>query len=276
MAEVLTVASIGWLLYRFARPSTALGQTHETFREINSNFFGANSRNIEKEPEDEEESYDDENPLSPSETAKRLCKFKGKGACLIETGDGNLVADLPDAVAAARAINEIKRRMNIVLAYIEKMVKAYDDAQMRGSNATDQARQWASAWYLKTKDATELRNQIEIFRRFLKRYPDVTVSEKTVIRSSKLTSFIVDKKEMSLCLRRDQNGALYDINTILYVVIHEFAHAMSINSGHDSEFVYNFAMLLRVAIGLGQYRQVDYSVYPINYCGLQLDGAVMV
>lgn len=98
----------------------------------------------------------------------------------------------------------------------------------------------------------------------------------TLLTFLNLHRYTISKQEIALCLRQNQNGSLYDINTLTYVTIHEHAHVMSEGQGHNDEFINNFAVLLRIAIALKQYIQVDYSKRPVNYCGLQLNQSVLV
>ena len=61
------------------------------------------------------------------------------------------------------------------------------------------------------------------------------------------------------------------MNTILFVAIHELAHIMSESKGHTTEFWNNMNYLLKAAINLGIYQEVDYKQNPINYCGMEIN-----
>lgn len=87
------------------------------------------------------------------------------------------------------------------------------------------------------------------------------------------TTYTVDKGKMILfCTgpRNEKKPRLYDINTMMYVAIHELAHVASNSIGHTDEFKVNFTDLLNKAIKIGLYKYVDYSKEPINYCGIEL------
>ena len=83
-------------------------------------------------------------------------------------------------------------------------------------------------------------------------------------------SFTEDKRIVYLCLR-DHNGKYYDYNMIMYVAIHELAHAFSptIDFNHTSkEFKENFSHLLTRAQQLGLYdpnKQLDYAYCPAKF-----------
>jgi hypothetical protein len=88
-------------------------------------------------------------------------------------------------------------------------------------------------------------------------------------RVSKLTfkasneSFTEDKKHVYLCLK-DKNGNYYDYNMLMYVALHELAHAFSHSVDEDhttDEFKNNFKMLLQKGEQLGLYDPKK----PLNY-----------
>lgn len=91
------------------------------------------------------------------------------------------------------------------------------------------------------------------------------------------TSFTIDKEYMHICLRtRDSSENLYDLNTLMYVVIHELAHMGNYDSrgnpieGHGLEFVEKFRFLLQQAVKLNIYTYQDYSKKPQEYCGITI------
>ena len=80
-------------------------------------------------------------------------------------------------------------------------------------------------------------------------------------------AYSINKGEViGICLR-DKDGKLQNKNTMIYVLIHELAHIMSVNYAHDKEFWNNFAFLLEAAIECNIYKYVDYTHSPTTYCG---------
>jgi hypothetical protein len=76
-------------------------------------------------------------------------------------------------------------------------------------------------------------------------------------------SFTEDKKYVYLCLK-DENGEYYDYNMLMYVCLHELAHAFSVgvDTSHTSqEFKDNFRTLLKRGEELGLYDPKK----PLNY-----------
>jgi|688.fasta_scaffold291896_3 hypothetical protein len=76
-------------------------------------------------------------------------------------------------------------------------------------------------------------------------------------------SFTEDKKRVYLCLK-DENGKYYDYNMIMYVCLHELAHAFSnsVDENHTGEeFKENFRKLLKKGEEVGIYN----PSLPLNY-----------
>lgn len=101
------------------------------------------------------------------------------------------------------------------------------------------------------------------------KYARGIISEAVIESGS--TSYTIDKANIHVCLRsRDSEKQIYDINTLMYVVLHELSHLVSPSIGHNQEFKTIFKFLASTAIKAGVYVYVDYSKTNINYCGLLL------
>ncbi len=93
---------------------------------------------------------------------------------------------------------------------------------------------------------------------------DPRVSNLTFSASNE--SFTEDKKHVYLCLK-DKNGNYYDYNMLMYVSLHELAHAFSIgvDTEHTSkEFKDKFKELLKKAEELQIYDSKKSLIY--DYC----------
>ena len=92
------------------------------------------------------------------------------------------------------------------------------------------------------------------------------------MKSSIYTSYSVNKGEkIVLCIKdKDINETLIDINTIMFVVIHELAHIITESIGHTKEFWSNMKFLLEHAIKLGIYTKEEYKSNPKEYCGIMI------
>ena len=86
------------------------------------------------------------------------------------------------------------------------------------------------------------------------------------------SSYTINKGDLvAICLRHKKNDhPFHDYNTLLFVIIHEMAHIVSISEGHNSEFIKNFKWLLTEAKNLGHYEPINYQKSPITYCGVKV------
>lgn len=96
-----------------------------------------------------------------------------------------------------------------------------------------------------------------------------TLSENIDLSS---TSYTLNKgDEVAMCITaRNKEEKIYDINTLMFVCIHELAHIGCESVGHTKEFEDFFRFLLKEAVICGVYRYIDYSVAPKEYCGMTI------
>jgi hypothetical protein len=86
-----------------------------------------------------------------------------------------------------------------------------------------------------------------------------------------LTSYSVNKgEELVFCIRSKSNNQIHDINELMYVAIHEIAHIGCPETGHTRLFAKINLFLLRQALQLKLYNYRDYSMNPVEYCGMTL------
>ena len=90
------------------------------------------------------------------------------------------------------------------------------------------------------------------------------------------SSYTINKGEIiSFCLRnkdheKRETDEFHNHNVLVFVLIHELAHVMSIKEGHGTEFMENFRFILRESVKNNIYYPVDYSKMPMNYCGVDV------
>jgi hypothetical protein len=83
------------------------------------------------------------------------------------------------------------------------------------------------------------------------------------------TSYSINKGEqIVLCLRNKDN--LMDINTMMFVVLHELAHLATKSVGHTDEFWNNFRWILEEAMNIGIYQKQDFKNENVEYCGMTI------
>lgn len=93
------------------------------------------------------------------------------------------------------------------------------------------------------------------------------------IPGSEYIAYSLNKgEELSICIRdKDNNNKFIDENTIMFVCIHELAHIMSKEIGHTDKFWENMVFLLKEAIKINIYNEIDYKRNPVFYCGMKID-----
>jgi predicted metal-dependent hydrolase len=111
-------------------------------------------------------------------------------------------------------------------------------------------------------------------------YNPYMISEAAV--DPRYTTFTVDKKDINICLRtRNHYEKIYDINLLMYVVIHELAHLCNYSRdgtpiiGHGREFKEIFAFLVSESIKLKLYEYEDYSKSPKEYCNIVINSSII-
>lgn len=102
--------------------------------------------------------------------------------------------------------------------------------------------------------------------RLYKRWNKSTMSETSPDEDS--IAYVINKgTEFRVCLTDKKSGELEDINTTMFVCIHELGHLMSKEYGHNDEFWENNRILLKVAGNLNIYNHVQYEQNNSMYCG---------
>ena len=154
-------------------------------------------------------------------------------------GEIYMVRGLPDKQEASNLISQIRTNLLKLKTHLNKI--ALDDKRSNNIN--------------KNFNGNNFRESVE--------------------KSGSSTSYSINKGEkIILCLRsRDVEEKLSDLNTIMFVALHEFAHIATTSIGHTPEFWENFKWILQEAINIGIYREVDYKSKPQDYCGMQITGS---
>ena len=110
----------------------------------------------------------------------------------------------------------------------------------------------------------------EKYQRLVQKFNPTKISE--TLPTSEFTAYSENKGEkLAFCLNKEKNGTkLIDINTLMFVAIHELAHVMTTTEGHKQEFWQNFKYLLEQAKEANIYNPVDYKKNPEPYCGMNI------
>ncbi len=119
--------------------------------------------------------------------------------------------------------------------------------------------------YIKTEEREGINDLLDNYR------PD-SLCENLENRS--LQAYSVNKgEEICLCLREPENELqiIDDMNTLMFVLVHELSHLMTDDIGHTEKFWNNMAYLLKKANEINLYTPINYSVTPVMYCGVKID-----
>ena len=86
------------------------------------------------------------------------------------------------------------------------------------------------------------------------------------------TSYSVNKgEEIVFCIRaRDGTDSLEDVNMLTFVALHELSHIMTLSIGHTEEFWDNFRFILKDAMEINVYQEINFLESPKSYCGTMI------
>jgi hypothetical protein len=111
----------------------------------------------------------------------------------------------------------------------------------------------------------------ENVRRLVKGYNPKKIYE--TLPTSEFTAYSENKGEkLAFCLDTEKNskGRLIDMNTLMYVALHEVSHIATKSIGHNDEFWNNFKFMITEAKEINIYNPVDYKKQPARYCGMNI------
>jgi predicted metal-dependent hydrolase len=110
----------------------------------------------------------------------------------------------------------------------------------------------------------------EYIKNLIDRTKEINIMETPA--DEKHTSYTINKGEkIVLCLRSKFLNNIHDMNTIMYVVIHELAHVACPEYGHTPLFKKIFIFLLKQSEKINIYKSIDYRKNPQDYCGMTIN-----
>ena len=185
-----------------------------------------------------------------------------------------LVRNLPDKQEASNMLANISINLKKIVDYLVKRDTAslfdkFKKEEFEKENRIDKS---SSQEYIETvnlKKAKLIKKLEKDIDRLRLNFNDENLHENTP--NAKFTSYSVNKGEkIFFCLRNKSTNKLVELNTIIFVSIHELAHLMTEEVGHPPSFWANFKFLLKVAIDRKTYKYVDFNAYPKDYCGIKI------
>ena len=149
------------------------------------------------------------------------------------------VRNLSDKTQAANTLAKIKQNIYKLVNYLQKNKEAFP-------------------------------KNMQYIKDLVSRTKDIVIMETGA--DEKYTSYTVNKGErIVFCLRTKVINSIHDMNTLMYVVIHELAHIGCPEYGHTPLFKEIFKFLLIESSKIGIYTPIDYRKNPQNYCGMQIN-----
>jgi hypothetical protein len=96
-----------------------------------------------------------------------------------------------------------------------------------------------------------------------------------ILPDSDHVAFTENKKKMSFCLTEKKKGDsdTVDINTLMFVCLHEMSHMATASIGHGTEFWTNFKFILEEAQSIGIYDPQNYKEEPTEYCSMKINSS---
>ena len=157
-----------------------------------------------------------------------------------------LVRNLPDKEEAALLLSRIRNRLSSIVEHTSKSIKQ-DTSNLNSSEKTHN----------------------DSLIRLKKNYRPDNITESSP--GNKYTSYSINKGDkIVFCIRSKKDNSLVDLNTMMFVAIHELAHLMSKSIGHTTEFWDNMRFLLKEGIKIGVYKKQDFNSNPKDYCGIKI------
>lgn len=158
-----------------------------------------------------------------------------------------------DESKAAELLNEITNRLQKIVDHVYENI---DDMVAKYTDSTYQSEE-------------KFRSSI---KRMKSNFKPENISESSP--GNKYTSYSINKGEKLVFCLRAKKGVpkLTDINTMMFVAIHELAHLQSKSIGHNKEFWDNMRFLLKIGIKLCVYCHTEYHRKHKAYCGIEITG----
>jgi hypothetical protein len=183
-----------------------------------------------------------------------------------QNGNSYLVRNLSDKQEAANTLGDMADRFSKLVDY----VNTHDKLKMWSVYVDKNPGMYKQESDIKSKSKLAHYNKfVDDINRLVKNYNPNVLSENTP--DSKFTSYSENKgQKIVFCMRDKSNNKLVDLNTMMFVGLHELSHLMTRTVGHDEEFWSNFKIILRIAIRLGIYKCQDFEKESKAYCGTRI------
>lgn len=125
--------------------------------------------------------------------------------------------------------------------------------------------------YMYNNRHTKFEDICDIIEQTFDKLDDLNIIDN--MNNDKLTSYTINKKTFVFCIQsKTKDDMYYDVNLLMFVVLHEMAHFLCpYYDGHDDYFYKIFNILINVAVELGLYTKINFKKEPHEYCGLMIN-----
>lgn len=192
-----------------------------------------------------------------------VCAHHGTRRYVVEGMVVNVISDYANRGEAIKLVVQCNERMLRLLEHLRKKYKI---------GATDEECGGDCAAFTRGLLSAEKRLFIE---HLLRDYNYEVIHEnRPKPGSASNVAYSVNKgSTIMLCLRSNSDPhEIVDIDTLMFVVIHEAAHIANYAEwGHETQFWQIFKYLLQEAAAIGAYEPTDYAKTPKTYCGFFLN-----
>ena len=127
-----------------------------------------------------------------------------------------------------------------------------------------------NAKYPTSTPESEYFDMPERVRQFQRNYNSSNLYEISPNNLLRNTSFTEGKGSKIVMCIRNPEGQLHDMNTIMFVALHEITHVMNDRWGHERYFWKLFQVVLHDAVECGIYQPQNYEKQAKSYCGIQI------
>jgi hypothetical protein len=189
------------------------------------------------------------------------CQFQNNRVQVeIDNRRWNVIESYPNRVAAAELLSEVNSRIINYMRYLKIKYHINETEDVIHREGDLHTRVTSGDTYM-------------IVNTLLTNYnPDVF--NETDPKTTDETSWTINKGDaMFICIRDKKDPTkLVSPDLVLFVMLHESAHIANYNGwGHPKRFWEVFKFLLWEAENAGIMHNVDFSIYPADYCGLHID-----
>jgi WLM domain len=169
-----------------------------------------------------------------------------------------IISSYPNWPQATKLLNDTNNSMLDFMKYVKKKYHI---------NETDEERLIHGGDYNLMKDP----DYVYFVELLIKFNPEVMYENDP--NQGGITYTINKGDKMMICLRSADNpNQLVDKNTLIFVILHECTHeALYDVLQHPRKFWQYFKRLLGDAVQASIYNPIDYSKYPVMYCGLNIN-----